>query len=283
MSGERRSDSGSDAPASTLLVDAHVHLHPGFDLARFFRAAADNFATAARGLGVDEPWRGVLILTESAGTHRFAALRRGAGQAATDGWKIEGTREATSVRLRATGEGPPLSVVAGRQIQTEEGLEVLAFPLLDPVAEGSPVRDVLRAAADAGATTVVPWGFGKWWGARGRIVRELLQEPPDHPFLLADTGHRPSWAGRPDALERWERLGRVTVTGSDPLPFPGEETRAGSCCFALSVPGGDERPAAAVVEALAACARSPRRYESRPGLARFVASQLGMQLRKRAR
>ena len=86
---------------------------------------------------------------------------------------------------------------------------------------------------------------------------------------------------RPDAIERRERLGRVTVTGSDPLPFRSEETRAGSCCFSLTAPEGDERPAASVVDALAACERSPRRFESRPGLARFVANQIGMQLRKR--
>jgi hypothetical protein len=283
MSGERTPDPGSDARATTLLVDAHVHLHPGFDVTRFFTAAADNFATAAGELGLEQPWRGVLILTESAGTHRFAALCRGAGQAGMDRWRIEATCEATSLRLRSTSGDPPLSLVAGRQIQTEEGLEVLAFPLLDPMVEGRPIRDALRAAADAGATTVVPWGFGKWWGARGRIVRQLLQEPPDHPFFLADTGHRPSWAGRPDTLERWEGLGRVTLTGSDPLPFRREETRAGSCCFTLTVPGGVERPAAKVVEALAACERSPRRYETRPRLARFVANQVGMQLRKRGR
>ena len=156
MSGERTSHSGADKHATTLLVDAHVHLHPSFNETRFFRAAADNFATAARELGVERPWRAVLIFTESVGGHRFSALRRRAGLAAVDGWRIETTCEATSFRLRTRGEDPPMSVVAGRQIQTEEGLEVLVFPLLDPLTEGRPIRETLRASADAGLTSVVP-------------------------------------------------------------------------------------------------------------------------------
>ena len=48
---------GADAPAR-VLVDAHVHLHPCFDLSESFRCASRNFASAASG----EAFAGLLLL-----------------------------------------------------------------------------------------------------------------------------------------------------------------------------------------------------------------------------
>ncbi|HWN37689.1 MAG TPA: hypothetical protein VNP02_04275, partial [Gammaproteobacteria bacterium] len=50
-----------------LLVDAHVHVHECFDVARVFDAAAANFAAAARALAGERAYDAVLCLVECRG------------------------------------------------------------------------------------------------------------------------------------------------------------------------------------------------------------------------
>lgn len=283
MSSEHRRDVASDPGTSTVLVDSHVHVHPRFDEARFLRAAFRNFSKAADALQLGAGWRGVMVLTEIAGADRFSQLLAEIGAAVGDGWTVESTSEDTSVRLRNSGDPAVMTVVAGRQVQTKEGLEVLAFPHRGPILDGRPIREVILEADSAGAVSLVPWGFGKWWGRRGRTVRALLTEEPGLPFLLADTGHRPAWAPRPQQLVESERRGRPTLTGSDPLPLNGEESRPGSCCVRLTISSFSDQPALRLKEAIAALNDSPPRYEQRVGLTRFTTSQLAMQVRKRTR
>ncbi len=268
---------------ATVLVDAHVHLHPRYDEGRFFDAALRNFREAAEAMEVGEDWHGVLVFTEVSGVDRFGALVSRSGDSLGGGWTVEATSEEVSLRLRRREEERGLTVVAGRQVQTAEGLEVLCFPLRRSISDGLPILDVLRLAPERGSLSVVPWGFGKWMGRRGRTLRALLDHEPELPFLLADTGHRPRWLPGPSRIRGSEPPGRPIVTGSDPLPLPGEEARAGSCCFTATVHGFEERPAEGLRAALAALDRSPERYERRAGIGRMTTSQVGMQIRKRTR
>jgi hypothetical protein len=283
MAAEPARDRAAGAVDLEVLVDGHVHFHDRFDETRFFHAARRNFERAAEALGVAPGWEGVLVLTESAGADHFARLMAREGSPDGGLWHVEATGERTSLRVQDPASGATLVVIAGRQIQTEEGLEVLAFPLRASIPDGAPIRTVLAEVAAAGALSQVPWGFGKWWRRRGRVVRDLLSESPDSPLLLADTGHRPSWTPRPRQLAEAERLRRATLTGSDPLPLAGEESRAGSCCFVVSLPASAEGPAERVRNALAALERSPTRHERRPGAVDFATKQVAMQIRKRGR
>lgn len=277
---------GAGSQTTTVLVDAHVHLHRRFDEGRFFEAASRNFARAAesmRSAGTlhdGTPWHGVLVLTEASGADRFGDLVARVGSRVAGRWTIDATSESSSVRLRS-GDASDLTLVAGRQIQTAEGLEVLAFPCVGPTRDGRPILEVLRELADHGAVRMIPWGFGKWSGRRGRMLRTLLETGPA--FLLADTGHRPGWAPEPSPLSEAVQRGRPVLTGSDPLPLAGEETRAGSCCFLIDVHGFADRPSEALATAISALDRSPFRFEQRVGLGRFTVSQAAMQVRKRVR
>jgi hypothetical protein len=283
MSFEPDSGPVSGRGATELLVDAHVHLHAGFDEVGFFDATLANFGRAAEALRVRAPWAGILVLTEIAGTDRFGRLLQLSDSGLGGGWRVETTSEATSVRLRCAQQPTVINVVAGRQIQTAEGLEVLAFPHRGPLPDGQSIRDVIHRVSASGALSVIPWGFGKWWGRRGHTVDALLTQEPRLPFFLADTGHRPARMPRPPQLTKSERLGRPTLTGSDPLPLKGEESRAGSCCFRLSMSSSMDRPALRLTEAIAALNDSPPNFERRVGFGRFGTTQLAMQLRKLGR
>lgn len=281
MSDERQRAS-AEGGAYPALVDAHVHFHPGFDELVFFRSAARNFEAAARRLGVTDSWTAILVLTEIEGQDYFGRLQSRAGQRIDGDLQIVETGEEWSVGIVPRIDSGSLTLIAGRQIQTSEGLEVLGFPLRDDLRDGLPVRAVLTSLEDRRASSVIPWGLGKWWLRRGSVLEELLQARRDEAvgFHLADTRHRPAWAPLPTVLKRWEASGEPTLTGSDPLPLWGECSRAGACCFEIVLDHQDG-PARALQRALRTSQGGLRRVESRPGVVSFVAKQAAMQLRKR--
>ena len=59
------------AAHAEVLLDAHVHYHPGFSRAVFFAAAAANLRAGGEQLGLDGSARPGLMLTESHGVDAF--------------------------------------------------------------------------------------------------------------------------------------------------------------------------------------------------------------------
>jgi len=275
-------------------VDAHVHLQPEHAVGRILDAASRNLERVAAALGTRAPWDAIVVLTETEGVDRFAELLGRAGPPGRDGGPaephgdglvIQPTREETSVRVAVGAGAPTLGVIAGRQVQTAEGLEVLVFPTRGRLCDGDGVRTVLTDAATAGCVGVIPWGFGKWTLRRGALLRDLLGERASGSvdFFLGDTGHRPSWAHGPRPLRTTGAGERPVLTGSDPFPLRGQEDRVGACAFEIEGPFEAERPAACLLAALQAKRGPVRRLERRAGLIDFVTTQLAMQLRKRVR
>lgn len=252
-------------------VDAHVHLHPGFDLGRCLSAAADHMAPVW-----GEARAGCLMLTEIAGRDTFPALPDRAGD-----WTLAPTAERTS-RLARRSDGAWLAVTAGRQIVTAEGLEILALGMVATPSDGRPLEATLAAVREASALAVLPWGVGKWTGARGGIVDALVErEAGARDIFLADSGVRPGRLARPARLVRAEAAGWRVLAGTDPLPLPGEEEKPGRFGFLLEGAPDPERPFAALSARLKALDRSPETYGRLESVPRFLRQQIAMQLRKR--
>jgi len=251
------------------LVDAHVHLHPRFDLARVLTAAARNMATAM-------PGPALLMLTESAGVNAFDALPKTAGP-----WHITATDEPVSC-LAKTPDGAMLAIVAGRQIVTAEGLEVHALGTCQTFADGLPVREVIAAVQDAGALAALPWGVGKWSGGRGKLVAELIAAAPPG-LMLADSGVRPRFAARPALLAEADGAGLKVLAGTDPLPLAGEMEKPGRFGFIAEHAFVAGRPFAGLAEWLAGQTASPRTFGNLEGPFGFLYAQTAMQIRKRLR
>ena len=261
-----------------FLVDAHVHLYPRFDRAAFLDAAAANVRHAARAHGLDADTPGWLLLTETAADHAFAELAdQAAAGTGSGGWRLRATGDALCLLAHRDGRAP-LALLAGRQIVTEGGLEVLALGTDATFPDGGTLADALAQVAAAGALAVLPWGFGKWLGARGARVREVVAQAAPGTLFLGDNGGR---AGpRPRLLAEAEAAGRVVLPGSDPLPLPGQERRAGGFGFVLDGPLDPDRPAASLKARLAALATSPPVYGRTTKALPFAANQIRMQLRK---
>jgi hypothetical protein len=266
-------------------------VHGCFDIARVFDAAADNFAAAARSLAsVARPrpspfaYDAVLCLVEMRGERFLDGVRtRSIGRVwrGRHGfWEVEETCEPETLVVRRGSTR--LKVIAGRQLVTRERLEVLALGTTASLPEGEAIETTLAAVRDAGAAAVLPWGVGKWLGARGAVVARILADPKWRHVVLGDNGNRLELGPEPAQFALARRSGRAVLPGSDPLPLPGEEARVGAYGFAVDVALDPLRPAAALLALL----RSGSAYVAfgrREPLARFVGNQLALKLKSRRR
>ena len=246
-----------------------------------FDAAASNLAAAAVRMGLGGmPRQLMLLLTETARDDAFAKLK--SGELRPSRWRMEATVEPAVLRAVRDG-GTAIWLVAGRQIATREDLEVLALGTTEKFPDGKPIGESIEASDRLAAMTALPWGFGKWWGSRGRRIGELMRTARSKPLFLGDNGGRLALSRRPALLGEGERLGHRVLPGTDPLPFPGQEKKVGSFGIVLTDWDAGDRPLQRFVERLAQERSSPQKFGSLTGVVAFVKLQVGMQLRKRAR
>ena len=185
-------------------IDAHVHLHRPASALDDLDQAWRNMADQRRAGHVP-----VLMLAEPSGSDVFAYLADHLSPCAEPG------------ALWYEADGARMLIVAGRQIVSEEGLEILALGYRDLVADGRPAATIVAELSARDALVVLPWGAGKWFGERGRLLGRLLAREQGG-LLLGDNGGRPAWWSAPLLAQT------RTLSGSDPLPLPGSARRIGS-------------------------------------------------------
>lgn len=270
------------------LVDAHVHYQDCFGWDRFLTAAFDNL-DAVNSASSDTPASaGCLAFVDVEQSSTFGRLqaldlvrdlpelRRRHGECA-----LEATEDAAALVLRRA-QGAPLFLLAGRQMATREGLEVLALGTLTRLEERLSLEDSIRAALEAEALTVVPWGFGKWSFARGRMVESLLDGALASSIHLGDNGNRAQLGGEPELFARARARGMRLLSGSDPLPLSHHARRALSYGFRLTGELDPSRPVRSLRRVAEPSAEISNFGRLCP-LPRFVVDQLRMQIHARRR
>jgi hypothetical protein len=265
--------------AAQLLVDGHVHFNECFAWQIFLDAAARNFALARAKLGLMTDAPGCLMFTESAGANQYRMLAESSALERSSGWRIERGDDGRSLVL-TNERGAMIMVIAGRQIVTAERLEVLALGCVHELPDGRPIRDSIRDVVDHDAVAVIPWGFGKWLGRRGRVVRDLI-ESKEVPFCLGDNGGRARIVGRPPLFERAERLGVPVLGGSDPLPIRGQAMRAGSYGFILDAWRATSRPAPAIASRIRKLRQTPPGFGELSSAASMLRAQFAIRWTRR--
>jgi hypothetical protein len=230
-------------------------------------------------LGMSSGCPGCLMLTEGSRANYYNALLDRPEAATALGWQVTATDNGGAMILRR-GPRDTMVILPGRQIVTAERLEVLALGCRREFPDGQPIGKVLDAVVHSNATAVIPWGFGKWWGSRGRALLDILRSDSAPPFFLGDNGGRLGLGRRPALFAEAEARGVFVLPGSDPLPFPSEAHRLGSYGFVL--PGWEEsaRPAHALRTRLQRLSASPQVFGRRTTIRRFCRMQLAMQWRK---
>lgn len=201
--------------AVKIAVDTHVHLYPFYELDLFFESAVAHLT------GSDAS---AICLMDRAGQSEFTGLREGRRKARD--WALEKLDEPGALRARDR-RGREIIILAGRQIVTRERIEVLALGREKPLPDGETLGDTLARIREDGGLPILPWGLGKWWGRRGRLVERALLSAAPGSLAVGDTCLRPSFFGE-SPLHRLARLqGLMVLYGSDPLPRAGEERYVG--------------------------------------------------------
>ncbi|MEM1447028.1 MAG: hypothetical protein AAGF84_13300 [Planctomycetota bacterium] len=259
-----------DAPSAEavrLWIDTHVHLHDGHDVAEFLDGAATHFAAAGARVGV-------LCLTEVLGINGFDRVAQAGG---AGGWIVE-TIDPFTLRAQR-GDGMTIGVIAGRQIRCDNGLEVVSLGRTVDLPDGRPLDEAVDAARASGGLAVLVYGVGKWSGARGRLIQQLIEDGPSD-LAFGDNSGRVG-VGVQKLLRRARALGRTVLVGSDPLRTATGVKRVACWGVVLEVPGGDDWNAGwgdRVVEALRQAGPTPTTFGSRVGLVAGIAQQIGVRL-----
>ncbi len=260
-----------------IAADTHVHFYPGADAGRALTAGYDNLAAGAKRAG-HQPATFALFLTETAQDAAFDAMA--SGSFAPDGWDMRHDAGRAALRAMCVVTGAALLILAGRQIKTKEGIEVLALATTQRFADGRPVRDLLRDLHARRIPAVLPWGLGKWAGARGALVETLLAEAESGGLMLGDNAGRP-WIWRTPPLFLSASARQIPVLpGSDPLPVPGAESGIGRFGCLLDGAPDPDRPARALREKLFCLRGQPAAIGERRGLRRVIAEQTALRSRK---
>jgi hypothetical protein len=223
-----------DSGVRKLVLDGHIHLYPGYDWRVAIRALVENLGKLA---GDDAVLIG--LLAEGAGYGFFREVRSNPGKFSTDSLSLEASPDPGALVVKLDRQIKAY-LICGRQVVTAERLEVLAIGTDVDIPDGQPVKQTLEFLKATGAVAVLSWSPGKWFFARGRIVRNLLEAMAAGSFFLGDTALRPLGWPYPSLMAMGRRLGYKVMGGSDPLPLPGEERRIGTygvCVRAMFDPG----------------------------------------------
>jgi hypothetical protein len=207
------------------------------------------------------------------------------GDDQTEGYRVYPTEEDESLRIQKM-DGASLFLISGRQIVTAERLEVLALSTVSEIPDDLPLEETVAAVEKDGTLPVIPWGFGKWIGRRGGILKHFMENANRPDFFLGDNGGRPAFLPEPALFPFGRERGIRILPGSDPLPYPSETGRAGSFGFALRVSLDPGRPAHGIRTVLADHATCPEPYGRLETPFRFLRNQIamqGMKFRKRSR
>lgn len=255
-----------------LLIDSHVHIHTCFELDTFFSAALANFRSSAMALGLHPSTPCCLMLAETSGEDAFNRAGEWLSSGGNGNWALQETNEPNSM-LAQRDEGGLIVVIAGRQVVSRDGLEVLGLGLDWDLPLSLSLEETVYALHEAGALPVVPWGFGKWWFQRGRRVMDLLDEPPVPDLFLGDNVGRPRIAKNPRQFSMAVEREIPVLPGTDPLPLTWHAGRAGAYGLVLSGVWDPRIPAREILDLLRGVGRSVVTFGERVRIPLFLRNQ----------
>jgi len=167
---------------------------PSFFWINSFAAAFENFSSAAAKQGVSAHSQYVLALTEGGASNVFSLLYQ-KDLSLNDSFHLQKTAEPESLLVSKGNQ--TIVLIAGRQLVSKENIELLSlFSLVNIADRTLPLRDLAQRITDNKGLAVVPWGVGKWFGTREKVVADLLDSSVDFPLLCGDNGNRPLFLAR---------------------------------------------------------------------------------------
>lgn len=261
-----------------LLIDAHVHIYDCFDLEKFFDSAYANFKSAAKRLGHGSDFTGILLLAETSNENWFRHISDYADgkdlpfDKEIGNWEIRHTNENCSLCVRSEDSGE-LILIAGRQIITAEGLEVLALATTESFKDGTSIKKLIAEVKEKDSIPVIPWGVGKWLGKRGKIVKDIIKSNMNSSVYIGDNGNRPFFWPRSSLFKLAEQSRIHVLPGSDPLPLASETMRVSTSGSIFTAKLDKSKPSENLKKMLKSIDTELVSYGNRMGIFQFFSNQ----------
>lgn len=260
-----------------LFIDGHVHLYRPEDVEETLSMASRNFINCANAEGVAAHY-GLLLLADPPALPGFEWItqRLSHEAASCETWEIVARSDRHVLHTRKANS-LPIAIIAGRQITSSEGLEILIFPRTAAGDENSPIQKLVERAISENGLVILPWGVGKWFGRRGQLIDQILGDREHARVLVGDNGGRPRFWKRVRILDKARARGVFDIAGTDPLP--GEWDRVGTFGIHVAAPVDHSWATTDFVDLLSE--KGMRHFGQLASLSDFLKQQIAAQLRKK--
>ena len=261
-------------------ADSHVHFHRQFKIGEFFDSCFINLTK----ISDSDIENGILFFTEGWDEDYFNQLR--AVQKITSSrdtkthYKVNDNKK-NSFEVRWEEKGMTILVIQGYQVVSKEKIEVLSLGTKTRISDGASVEAIIMNIKELDGIPVLPWGFGKWFGTRGRIVDELISNQKGQ-FFIGDNGGRTGLIPYPKQFSMAKEKNIKILPGSDPLPFSSEADRALSYGFLFNMDIDESDPWISIKTTLLSEGFSVNKFGNLTDPISFVKNQISMQLKKKS-
>lgn len=217
-----------------VIADTHLHFYPCYDPVLGLNTLRKNLSQLA-----NEAIQ-IGFLAERHDCHFFRDMV-GGKQIFTNEPSIEIKSLGEALLLRQESF-KDLYLFAGRQIITQERLEILALTVDSAIPDGLPAKEVIDLVCEKGGISVLSWAPGKWFFKRGKIVNKLINSHNSTELTIGDTTLRPWCWPTPKLMGMAQKSDFSVLAGSDPLPFAGEENMMGTYASLWNLDFDSEAP-----------------------------------------
>ncbi len=217
-----------------IIADTHLHFYSCYDAGVAIAGLDSNLAR----LAPEAVKTG--FLTERKDSHFFRDLADGVVK--PEGLVVDESGEGECLVL-SRKDKPPLYLFDGKQFVSSERVEVLGLACNIAVVDDVPAFDIVKMILAAGGIPVLSWAPGKWLFSRGDVVRRIVDGFDPGQLLFGDIAMRAGMFGQPSLMGHAQKKGLSIISGSDPLPFAGDDSFAGTYCSLLE---GEFNPASPV-------------------------------------
>jgi len=207
-----------------ILADFHIHIYPFYSIEKFFISLLNNFQKHSHLSPTPEVY--TCFLAERHDCNFFNDIISKKKTIKSKRFQIDTTFDNTIIIKYINGS--IIYLFPGRQVVTKKRLEILSLCSKNKIADGLSALETINLINSMSGIPVLSWAPGKWFFKRGKIINQLLKTLKPENMFIGDTSLRPLIWREPLLMKKARNLNFKILSGSDPLPFKGEEYLAGS-------------------------------------------------------
>lgn len=265
-----------DLNYNQVIIDSHTHFYDSWDISldHFLSITFNNLASYVSPEARSTTLAIVCILDTPRSPEPIIETLGSQNQITHSKWKIS-PAEREPFAYWATNGDETLLIIAGIQVNSYEGLEVLLIGNAPAINGEGKMSEILKHQ-NPQLLTILPWAVGKWLGKRGKIVSECIKNSQFKGLTLGDNGGRPKIWNRVRQFSEAYQNNITLLSGSDPLPISKGYLNSGSYGNVFQVKVDVLTPWSSILSAINS--REISRYGNLSTLISFITDQIKLRL-----